>query len=40
MKNNAHVTGGKPITVCWESISNDVNPLVAFYDHERSLLSW
>jgi hypothetical protein len=47
MRNTASVTGGKPIAIWLQSISdgNAVNPLVAFYDiHERKrgaiLLFW
>jgi hypothetical protein len=39
MRNTAHVTGGKPIAVRSQSISevSAVNPLVAFYDiHGRN----
>jgi hypothetical protein len=34
MRNTADVTGGKPISVLLQSISDvsDINPLVAFYD--------
>jgi hypothetical protein len=34
VRNTAEVTGGKPIAVLWQSISDlsAVNPLVAFYD--------
>jgi hypothetical protein len=34
MRNNADVTGGKPIAVLLQSISgvSAINPLVAFYD--------
>jgi hypothetical protein len=34
MRNTADVTGGKPIAVLLQSISdvNAINPLVAFYD--------
>jgi hypothetical protein len=34
MRNTAHVTGGKPIAVLLQSISDvsAINPLVAFYD--------
>jgi hypothetical protein len=44
MKNTATVTGGKPIDVLLQSISDvsAINPLVAFYDtHEekREVLS-
>jgi hypothetical protein len=38
MRNTAHVTGGKPIAVWSQSISDvsAINSLVAFYDiHER-----
>jgi hypothetical protein len=38
MRKTAGVTGGKPIAVLLQSISdvNAINPLVAFYDiHER-----
>jgi hypothetical protein len=31
MKNTADVTGGKPIVVLLQSISDAINPLVAFY---------
>jgi hypothetical protein len=31
MRNTADMTGGRPITVSSQSIS-DVNPLIAFYD--------
>jgi hypothetical protein len=36
MRNTADVTGGKPIAVLLQSISDvSVNPLVAFYDIHR-----
>jgi hypothetical protein len=46
MSNTADVTGGKPIADWSQSISDAINPLVAFYDiHGRKrevsfILSW